>query len=147
MKTKNNVQKTILRSAAVVFSFVLISITVSAQDFWKRLLENSSFNEIALAMVETSDEIGTTESTTESFNFILFENESEQTLEIEEWMHNDNYFGVTSTQNTVESDMETEMEVEVEAWMLDENIFSVEENFENELVLEAWMTSENVWEI
>jgi hypothetical protein len=38
MKTKNNVQKTILRSAAVIVSFVLISFTVSAQDFWKRLL-------------------------------------------------------------------------------------------------------------
>ena len=72
MKTTNNVQKAILRSGAVVISFVLISFTVSAQEFWKKLLTNSSFNEIALAMVETSNEIETTEPT-ENFNFILLE--------------------------------------------------------------------------
>ena len=55
MKTKNNVQKTILRSGAVIISFVLITFTVSAQEFWKKLIELSSFNDIAIAMIETSD--------------------------------------------------------------------------------------------
>ena len=82
MKTKNNVQKAILRSGAVVVSFVLISLTVSAQDFWKRLLTNSSFNEIAIAMVETSgkteDAALPTENSTETF---IFQNETEEEKE------------------------------------------------------------------
>jgi hypothetical protein len=55
MKTKNNVQKAVLRSAAVVVSFVLISFTVSAQTFWKRLLENTGFSDIAIAMAAPAE--------------------------------------------------------------------------------------------
>ena len=77
MKTKNNVQKAILKSMAMGISLVLITLTVNAQDFWKSILENASINEIALAMVETSNEIETTEPT-ENFNFILLETENEQ---------------------------------------------------------------------
>ena len=62
MKTRTNFQKAAIRSAAVVISFVLISITVSAQEFWKKLLINSSFNEIAIAMVETDAEKSTTKN-------------------------------------------------------------------------------------
>jgi len=75
MKTKNNVQKTILRSLAVVLSFVLISFTVNAQDFWKKLLENSSFNEIALAMVEKTDASSVSDSESDSFLLLLLEDE------------------------------------------------------------------------
>ena len=57
MKTKNNVQKAILKSLAVIISSVLISFTVSAQGFWESILENNTFNEIALAMVESNSEM------------------------------------------------------------------------------------------
>ncbi len=140
MKTKHNVQKTILRSAAVIVSFVLISFTVSAQDFWKRLLENSSFNEIALAMVETSNEMETTEST-ESFDFNLLEQESEQALNLEDWMMDNNFFGVSELEITEIS----EKDMEIEAWMLNESLFNVGENNKNEMELESWMTSEKLW--
>ena len=140
MKTKNNVQKAILRSAAVVISFVLISFTVSAQDFWKRLLENSSFNEIALAMVETSNEMETTEPT-ESFDFNLLEQESEQALNLEDWMMDNNFFGVSE----LEVNEVNEKDLEVEAWMLDESLFNVEKNNGNEMELESWMTSDKLW--
>ena len=140
MKTKNNVQKAILRSAAVVVSFVLISFTVSAQDFWKRLLENSSFNEIALAMVETSNEMETTEPT-ESFDFNLLEQESEQALNLEDWMMDNNFFGVSE----LEVNEVNEKDLEVEAWMLDESLFNVEKNNGNEMELESWMTSDKLW--
>jgi hypothetical protein len=143
MKTKNNVQKTILRSVAVIVSFILISFTVSAQDFWKKLLENSSFNEIALAMVETSKETTDAESTTADFNLNLLENELEPTLEMEDWMSNDNFFGITNygMVNEIESDLT------LQDWMLNENLFQVEQNEEMPLEVEAWMTSEKVWEI
>ena len=143
MKTKNNVQKTILRSIAVVVSFVLISFTVSAQDFWKKLLENSSFNEIALAMVETSPEKPDSDSKAENLNYAYLENESEPTLEIEDWMSDESYFGITSIQIT----NEVELDLELEDWMLDEELFQVNENVELPLELEPWMTSEQVREM
>ena len=143
MKTKNNVQKTILRSIAVIVSFVLISFTVSAHDFWKKLLENSSFNEIALAMVETSKETTNAESTAADFNLNLLENELEPTLEMEDWMSNDNFFGISN----YEMESEIESDLSLQDWMLNENLFQVEQNEEMPLELEAWMTSEKVWEI
>jgi len=145
MKTKNNVQKTILRSVAVIVSFVLISITVSAQDFWKKLLENSSFNQIALAMMETSKETAELplETTTIDFNSVLLENEFEPELEMENWMNNENLFGVFS----FEMENEIESDLTLQGWMLDENLFQVEQNMEMPLEMEAWMTSEKAWEI
>ena len=142
MKTKNNVQKAILRSGAVVVSFVLISFTVSAQDFWKRLLTNSSFNEIAIAMVETS---GKTEASalpaknkTEMF---IFQNEAEPVLQLEDWMTNTNFFNNI----TFQTEEETENPLELENWMLDENYFNSTENEEHALELEGWMTSDKFW--
>lgn len=143
MKTKNNVQKAILRSVAVVISFVLISFTVSGQDFWIKLLENSSFNEIALAMVENSDEPKTTDSATGNFNYALLEAEYEPTLEMESWMSSASYFGVTGFQ--IANELETDLELE--DWMINTNFFQVEENEESPMELEAWMTMEKVWEI
>ena len=143
MKTKNNVQKTILRSIAVVVSFVLISITVSAQDFWKKLLESSSFNEIALAMVEISGEKTDSEARSENFNYANVVTESEPSLEMEDWMSDESYFGVTGLQITTE----TEGSLEMEDWMLDEEVFQVDENIELPLEVESWMTSEKVWEM
>ncbi len=143
MKTKNNVQKTILRSVAVVVSFVLISLTVSGQDFWKKLLVNSSLNEIALAMVETPKATETSENISEAFNFSLIETENDPTLVMESWMNDDSYFGVAGFEFLQEYDSE----LEIEEWMLNGNLFQAEENGENMLELESWMTSEEVWKI
>ena len=142
MKTKNNVQKAILRSGAVVVSFILISFTVSAQDFWKRLLTNSSFNEIAIAMVETSAKTETTalpaENSTETF---IFQNETEPALQLEDWMTNANYFNNA----TFQVEDATESPMELENWMLDENYFSSDKNTEQALQLEDWMISDKFW--
>jgi hypothetical protein len=94
MKTKNNVQKTILRSAAVIVSFVLISFTVSAQDFWKRLLEYSSFGNIATAMADAPEINETSIAPTEYPKVIYFENEVEAELELEDWMLSENVWKI-----------------------------------------------------
>lgn len=150
MKTTNNVQKTILKSVAVVVSFVLISFTVSAQDFWISLLENSTFNEIALAMVESNSE--TNEVSTDANAFVaLLDIETEDALELEDWMTNETNFSTTfSIEEEIESplaledwmtdntyfpasslsiEIETEAALEVESWMIDENNFAVKDNF------------------
>jgi len=141
MKTKNNVQKTVLRSAAVVVSFVLISLTVTAQDFWKTVLANSSFNEIALAMAETSKKsnVPAPASDNNSANYI-YENEYDSKLVIEDWMTKNNYF-----EATLVPQVEKEYTLQVEDWMLDESLFRATQETEDELKVEDWMTSDVVW--
>ena len=140
MKT-NNVQKTVLRSAAVVVSFVLISFTVAAQDFWKTVLTNSSFNQIALAMVETSKKSDNTApaSATNHANYI-YQNDYDEKLSVEDWMTNNEYFTLASFLT-----VEKENDLQVEEWMLNENLFAVAIETESPLKLESWMTNTSVW--
>lgn len=169
MKTTNNVQQTILKSMAVIVSFVLVSFTVSAQGFWESLLENNTFNEIALAMVEVNSESKETstniDGTTkvDAFEYLL-EEAAEEVLELEDWMTDEAYFTGTFLNIETESD-ET---LEVEDWMLDSTRFDsstkksevirrgqyiIGRNFiykdvdekEKELKLESWMVSDKVW--
>ena len=138
MKTKNNVQKTLLRWAAVLISFVLISFTVSAQDFWKRLIENSSFGNIALAMVETKDLPAET-----AYKMPAITEEKESGLNLESWMTDESAF------NRFAINVETENELNLlpGSWMFNENVFLPAYDAEPELQLESWMVSEQVWKI
>jgi hypothetical protein len=140
MKTKNNVQKTVLRTGAVVASFVLISFTVAAQDFWKTLLTNSSFNQIALAMVEGSKK---TESKPDaakpSTTNYFYENDHEGNLIVEDWMKNNVYF------NPVVVQIEKENHLQFEDWMKNEKLFAIASETEKPLAIESWMTSNKVW--
>lgn len=83
MKTKSDFRKAALRLAAVVVSIVLISITVSAQEFWEKLLTHSSFNEIANAMVETSKkDSASVLSEQESTNWYTFDKAFDPAIEL-----------------------------------------------------------------
>lgn len=139
----NNVQKAVLRTIAVIVSFVLISYTVSAQEFWKKLLTNSSFNEIAIAMTKTNTETASSSTSNEmnSARF-YFEDATEPAMELENWMTNENTF------NTFSLNLENEVEVPlaVENWMLDDSNFDSDMQEEN-LTLENWMISSEVWGI
>ena len=140
MKTKNNVQKTILRFAAVVISLVLISFTVSAQEFWKKLIAGSSFNAIALAMVDHTKEVKHSSgpaNTTYNYNLVQVADEE---LTLEPWMLNEFY----SNENLISNENVTEEQLELEPWMLNEKLFEVK-NSEEELKLEEWMVSDLVW--
>ena len=139
MKTKNNVQKTVLRTGAVVVSFVLISFTVAAQDFWKTLLTNSSFNQIALAMTVNSKKSDAKMSDTKSKKATYFyENEYDANLLVEEWMKKNMYFNPVAFQ-------EKENDLQVEDWMKNEKLFAVAIETESPLKLENWMTDNDVW--
>ena len=138
MKTKNNVQKTLLRWAAVFVSFVLISFTVSAQDFWKRLIENSSFGNIAMAMVDTKKTPVATD-----FKMVSITNENELELALEPWMTEESYFGVSS----MSIETEPEMGLVPEPWMFDKDVFLPASDSEPSLKLEAWMVSDQVWKM
>jgi hypothetical protein len=140
MKTKNNVQKTILRFAAVVISLVLISFTVSAQGFWKKLIAGSSFNAIALAMVDHTNEVPRSSYLINtSYNYSITD-EADETLSLEPWMLNDFYSGKMLLPYV----SETENSLEMEDWMLNEKLFEVTSS-EKKLELEEWMISSSVW--
>jgi hypothetical protein len=171
MKTKNNVQKTIFKSVAVVTSLVLISLTVNAQYYWKSLLKNYDFNEIELALLDNT--VSTLKGAKINYYESLLEQESENTMELESWMTNENYFYNSNSipeafetsltlenwmtnealfsSNSVYSMMDTEKELKLENWMLDENrfedsVFQVIDETEKELKIETWMMNENFFE-
>jgi hypothetical protein len=141
MKTKNNVQKTVTRSAAVIVSFVLIGFTVAAQDFWKTVLANSSFNQIALAMVETSKKTNVPEKTsgTNAVNY-YYEIENDHELVVEEWMTTNHYFKPLAFIQA-----EKENKLHVEEWMFNKNLFSAAAEKEATLKVETWMINSEVW--
>ena len=166
MKTKNNVQQAILKSLAVVFSLILISITVNAQDLLRSIYENNAFKDIALAMADVNSETATELNNANTFsafaeveseaalnvedwmidetNFaivISFQEEIESPLDIESWMTDDNYFNHPTFQYVVE----TENELEIEDWMLSNNLFTATSDNEKPLELENWMISDKVW--
>ncbi len=140
----NNVQKAILKSLVIVISTVLISFTVSAQAFWKTLLENNTLNEIALAMVDTKSEsqpiINDDNNSTSLDAFAaLLEVETEESLELESWMINDDNFKVGFTIEEANEDP-----LELEDWMINETFFSgtslyFEIETEEALEVEDWM--------
>lgn len=171
MKTKNNIQKAILKSLAIVTSLVLISITVNAQDYWKSLLENYNFNESALAMVDNSTVANAVENDENVFVSLL-EEETEEPLELQSWMTDESYFitvfsikeeienpleledwmtneALFST-NSIYLEVETEGALELEHWMTDESYFDnstiqIIEESDTELIIEDWMLNEDLF--
>jgi len=141
MKTKNNVQKTLLSTSAVIISLVLISFTVNAQDFWKMVITNSSFNEIALALADTREKPKTQVVNTETWvEKMMVVEEAEEDLRVETWMKEPANF---ESQQFLAAP-ETENRLQVEAWMLDETHFG-DVNNEEPLRIEEWMLNDQLW--
>lgn len=142
MKTRNNVQKTILSTAAVIVSLVLISYTVTAQDFWKMVITNSSFSEIALAMADTHEKPKAHQVNAETWNEKLMPAvEEEPQLNVEEWMKETANF--EDAQAFIEP--ATENSLKVEDWMMNEAHFGTGIEKEMPLMTEPWMFNEKLW--
>ncbi|MBL7967256.1 MAG: hypothetical protein JNK09_09655 [Prolixibacteraceae bacterium] len=183
MKTTNNAQKTentqvrtvVLRGAAVIFSIVLLSWTVTAQDFWKELLTNNTYGKMAMLMVSQPSESSKVDDLFEAVEADLKANvsftaevtaaETEQSLEIESWMTNENLFNAKTdfltteaekelvvegwmteskyfTSNAFEANVDAEPALEIEGWMLQDEYFVPAEltvENEQELQIESWM--------
>ena len=137
-----NIQKAISKSLATVTSIALVSISLNAQDLDYSLFEKISFNKNPLAMIHTSTKTSLESITVNTFA-ALKETETEDALQLEDWMMNENNF---STNALVET--ETESPMELESWMTDESIFDahsayLEVETEDALKLESWMTNES----
>ncbi len=139
----NNVQKAILRSAAVIISFILISFTVSAQEFWKNLLTHSSFNEIAIAMTETKEKTDVPAQTGTFTPPVLYTvQDYDEELKLENWMTKDFYFEIPC----LGPENETENGLELEGWMINKKLFAPEKIGDGPMELESWMVSDEIWE-
>jgi hypothetical protein len=148
MKTKNNVQKTILKSTAIAVIFGLISLTVNAQLLINTVFDNLQHNDL-IAMSNNYDELSFKTSNTSSLNDAFYANylttEKEESLKIENWMTDENFF-----EATIVVSPETESPLQMEDWMIDETTFTatnaVIEESESPMELENWMTNENFFE-
>ncbi len=139
MKTKTDLRKTAVRTAAVVVSFILVSFTVSAQGFWKKLLTNSSFNEIAIAMVEPGNLKTAHGSTnTPAAEWKNFDMAFDPALELEGWMSSEKHFGVDVLQK--ENKLEASADGNPEFPDFEYSVDAVES-----LKLEAWMVHDGLW--
>lgn len=142
MKTKNNVQKTILSTSAVIVTLVLLSYTVTARNFWKMVLENSSFNQIAISMTDSRVKTKETQANNETWmEKMVTVNEQEPEMKVEDWMKESGNFEVVN----LLPEISVEQPLEVEDWMKNESYFEVSDKSEEPLAIEPWMTSENVW--
>ena len=164
MKTTNNLQKTennkfenpVSKIFAVVLSLVLISLTVSANGFWKQILVNNTYGKMAILMVDqekSNNELVTfvsanpvttlIENSNESKYFVV-ETANEKKLSIESWMTNDTFFST----NTFAEESSNDKPLMIEDWMTNDQVFSApvfKTDIEPDLVIEDWMKNENIW--
>jgi len=150
MKTKNNVQKAVTKSLAVIISLVLLSFTVNAQEFWKNVLHNNSFTQIAMVMTNETSATGShISSTSDATSFSEFYTiEAEPALELESWMTDDALFSTSADMFLPEA----EPALELEDWMMDDDNFKIRtfiviEETDPALQLEDWMVNNKVWEM
>ena len=155
MKTQNNKQENrnnqfknvLLKSAAVIISFVLISFTVSAQGFWKQLLTNNSFGEMAMLMVQESEADYATEKSeapaSAESTYAYFEAAADPSLELENWMTDDIYFGALN----VALQPESEPALELEDWMANGAHFNNYDtaDLDESMEIEEWMVDDEYW--
>ncbi len=164
MKTTDNAQKTenkkisnsVSKIFAVVLSLGLISLTVSANGFWKQLLVNNTYGKMAILMVDqekANNEILADASTlsnnhstdaTGASNYFFNETAKEQKLGIESWMTNETNLGA----NAFTDQVGYEKPLVIENWMIENQLFNnqpVATEKDPLLTVESWMTDESKW--
>ena len=147
MKTKNNIRKTALQIAAAATGIAILSFTVNAQETFKSFFETTGINHYAMVTESAHNSMFSgnhisNNTNTETYAAYLV-TESEEPMNLEAWMTNENTFdGYTSS-----LEPETEKEMAIEIWMMDENSFTStlnnEAETENPLQVESWMTDGN----
>lgn len=147
MKTKNNIQKTVLHTIAAATGLAILSFTVNAQGSLKSFFETEGISHFAMATENANNSfVSNTHhrniTSAETFAAYLV-NETEEPLNVEDWMTNESAFdGFSASLET-----ETETELELEDWMMNENnltaALKIETETENPLQVEDWMTNES----
>lgn len=138
MKTKNNIQKTVLKSLAVTAGSLIISLTVSAQDLRQSFNNNEPANEIALAILDDSNVSMMALNTTKEVTKVnsaetLFKAESENTMVLEDWMTNEDLFKAEENQTKKK--------------IIKTATFVFEEISDSKLEFEDWMFNPRFWRV
>ncbi|MFA5326834.1 MAG: hypothetical protein WC384_03495 [Prolixibacteraceae bacterium] len=163
MKTQSNTQETaksqmrriVLRASAVLFSVILLSWTVTAQNFWKHLLTENTYGKMAMMMVDQTSEFEKADAVADAIHAEIkekninsaetysLETVTDKNLDVEIWMTDEALFSANSAALTVETDKP----LTLESWMISDlkvNAQMVSAPVENEpaLRVEDWMTNE-----
>jgi hypothetical protein len=139
---KQNNRRAVLKITAMLVYFVVISLTVNAQDNWEHHSNSNNFE--IFAMLESNHVSGVSVSSYAVGNMAFYlKPATEEALELESWMTDDEYFNAFSFL----LETATEDKLELEEWMLSERYFTIrcEVEYEEELKLENWMMDAKIW--
>ena len=144
MKTKNNVQKATTKLLTLGLIMVL-SISVYAHGIKKPVSKAEKSEKSTTEVLDNGVGSNTLSGNMDVFaSFLVLD--TEEAMELEDWMTDEKNFDVYSTYHLVEQ----EEALEVEDWMTDESTFcqifsEFETETESNMELEDWMTSEAAW--
>jgi hypothetical protein len=151
MKTKiesqesKKVQHVTLAMALISVSLLIMSVAANAQESMKSYYASLEADYTAYLMNEARPVSVNEAGFNASASFAaLLEAESENPLEIEEWMVDENNFGTF-----ISLEAETDEPLELEDWMTDEDrfyaTFQIVEEADDELKVENWMLNSNLF--
>ncbi|MGM0621259.1 MAG: hypothetical protein ACQETJ_09470 [Bacteroidota bacterium] len=151
MKTKiesqeiKKVQHVTLTMALISVSLMIMSVAANAQESMKSYYASNEADYTAFLRNEARPVSVKKASFNATATFAaLLETESENLLEVEEWMVNENNFGTF-----ISLEAETDEPLELEEWMTDEarfyTTFEIVEEAEGELKVENWMLNSNLF--
>lgn len=138
---KNENQRVTLKSVVIAASLVITGVAATAQGVWETNFRSNQETAYLWAgtSLESNKMVNSNAANSATFAAYLVE-ESEEMLEVEEWMTDADNFGTF-----INIEEETEHPLELEEWMLNEKTFEVTAEKEEPLKVENWMTAENVW--
>jgi hypothetical protein len=121
----------VLKSTKKVIATIMIVLTVSVTS-----IANAQGISAFIAMLSPAASL--TNTSLELISDMKTTAETDNNLEVEEWMSNDNYWTGSEQDN----------QLNIENWMSNENYWGVNENEEvsdSPLTIQNWMTSNNYW--
>lgn len=121
----------VLKSTKKVIATIMIVLTVSVIS-----IANAQGVSAFIAMLSPAAHLSST--SVEAFSNMNAIAEADNTLEVENWMSNDNYWTGSEQDN----------QLSIEDWMSSENYWGVNESkgaSDSPLTIQSWMSSDNYW--
>ena len=164
MKTTIKIQETgnkkfkqvLIIVVATVIGFALTNSAVSSQNRWKEPGTGTTTKKVQMVTSHTNEDTTILASANSvftahskisapTFSTLIIEPVKEESLEIEGWMTDSNYFGQVTSYP-----IEKDQPLELEDWMISDLNFSSPSiefiaEVEKEIEIENWMTDENFW--
>lgn len=151
MKTKiesqesKKVQHVTLSMALISVSLIIMSLAANAQESMKSYYASNEADYTAFLMNEARPVSVKEANFNAPATFAAYmEVESENSLEVEEWMVNENNFGTF-----ISLEAEADEPLELEEWMTDEarfySSFQIVEEADDELKVENWMLNSSLF--